>query len=92
MRITVVFAFISLGFFACAQDYCADVQASGITTCHECVEITLLGGRPDVSSLFRVVTKVRLLFKSLPEHALLRQAVLSTRSRCAWTHDLRMLQ
>lgn len=29
------------------QDYCDQVQRDGLTTCHECVEITILGGRPN---------------------------------------------
>jgi hypothetical protein len=28
-------------------DYCASVEESGLTSCKDCVEITLLGGRPN---------------------------------------------
>lgn len=29
------------------SDICGQIQQSGSTSCHDCVEITLLGGRPD---------------------------------------------
>ena len=29
------------------QDYCDSVQNSGLTSCKDCVEITILGGRPN---------------------------------------------
>jgi hypothetical protein len=41
-----------------AQDYCDGVEAAGLTDCSSCVEITILGGKPDVSDIRLLFTPV----------------------------------
>ena len=44
--IFIYLIFIKLSFGQ-TTDYCNSVEESGMTDCHSCVEITILGGRPN---------------------------------------------